>query len=75
MAIEIRRGDQRGHFDHGWLKTYHSFSFADYFDPDHVQFGPLRVLNEDFVEGGHHASQTDRPRERATAGRRTISGG
>jgi quercetin 2,3-dioxygenase len=52
MGIEIRRGDDRGHFDFGWLKTYHSFSFADYFDPDHIQFGPLRVLNEDFIKPG-----------------------
>ena len=52
MSIEIRRGEDRGHFDFGWLRTYHSFSFGDYFDPDHVQFGPLRVLNEDFIKGG-----------------------
>ena len=52
MSIEIRRGEDRGHFDFGWLKTYHSFSFGDYFHPDHVQFGPLRVLNEDFVKAG-----------------------
>jgi quercetin 2,3-dioxygenase len=49
----LHRADTRGYFDHGWLKTYHSFSFAEYYDPSRMHFGKLRVLNDDIVKGGY----------------------
>ena len=51
--LEIRRSADRGFFDHGWLKTFHTFSFADYYDAAWIGYGPLRVINDDRVAPGN----------------------
>ena len=50
--MKLRRAQDRGHAEHGWLNSWHSFSFAEYYDPEHLGFRALRVINDDTVEPG-----------------------
>ncbi len=64
MKTVLHRSASRGHADHGWLKSYHTFSFAGYHHPERIHFGVLRVLNDDTVKGGmgfstHHHSNME----------------
>ena len=52
MKIVLHKAEERGYADHGWLKAFHSFSFADYYDPENIHFGALRVLNDDSIDAG-----------------------
>lgn len=53
MKSIIHKADSRGHASYGWLNTWYTFSFANYYDPGRIHFGALRVLNDDYIEGGH----------------------
>jgi quercetin 2,3-dioxygenase len=51
-VFQVQRSKDRAHFNHGWLQTYHSFSFADYYDPNNEHWGALRVFNDDVIAAG-----------------------
>lgn len=53
MKTVLHKSETRGHVDHGWLNTYHTFSFASYYNPERIHFGALRVLNDDWVKSGY----------------------
>lgn len=53
MKTLIHKSESRGTANYGWLKTHYTFSFANYYDPNRIHFGTLRVLNDDYIEGGH----------------------
>ena len=58
--IRIRRAPDWGHADHGWLETFHTFSFAEYFDRKHMGFRSMRVLNQDRIHAGRGVAAHDR---------------